>query len=559
MPTLQFKGKNIVQNHHLAVPYHTLDEIKELGYSTSKEIDIGNLLIEGDNLTALKALLPNYTNKIDLIYIDPPYNTGNEKWIYNDNVSTPMLKEWFGKIVDKDDLTRHDKWLCMMLPRLKLLQELLKENGVIFISIDNNEIHRLRILMDEVFGVENFVTQIANINNPKGRSDDKYVPTAHEYLLVYKNSLEPKLYGWEPEDKVLKRYRKEDENGQKWREIDLRKTGDNDLREDRINLFYYFLFNNKTKQFYPTREEKIPKGFIQIKPVREDGKEGNWRWELNTAKDKIDVLFPKLMPKRKVWSVFEMDYFEADDKIKPTTAWTKKEFNSERGTESFVELGFDKNDFPKPKPVGLIRHILEFATDKNSIILDSFAGSGTTAQAVLELNNDDGGKRKFILVQMPESTVSEPKKNICKDLTRERIKRAIDNFDYKSSFKYLRVGIPLDAESMLDGKLPTYKQFAEYVYYLCTGDNLDDIKAINEKDCFVGKFGNSVIYLIYKQDFDKLTRLALNLTLAEKIKKDYPKKKVIVYAPACFLDEEYLDENQIHFVSIPYDLFQRNY
>ncbi len=162
------------------------------------------------------------------------------------------------------------------------------------------------------------------------------------------------------------------------------------LREDRENLFYYFLYNKKTKEFYPTRENKIPDGFIQIKPIRADGKEGNWRWELDTAKDNLKFLFPKLMPKRKVWSVFEMDYFKPGEVIKPTTAWTKKEFNSERGTETFIELGFGKKDFPKPKPVGLLKHILEFATDKDSRILDSFAGSGTTAHAVLELNKQDG-------------------------------------------------------------------------------------------------------------------------------------------------------------------------
>lgn len=236
---------------------------------------------------------------------------------------------------------------------------------------------------------------------------------------------------------------------------------------------------------------------------------------------------------------------------------SEKEFTSRRGTAEVEEL-FGKKDFSFPKPVGLIKSFLKVGSKVNSIILDSFAGSGTTAQAVLELNKEDNGNRKFILVQMPENSEAEPNKNICKDITRKRIKRVIEKYDYKSGFKYLRVGIPLDAESMLDGKLPTYKQFAKYVYYLCTGENLGDTKAINEKNYFVGTHGNAIIYLVYKQNYEELTRLALNLTLAEQIKKDYPKKKVIVYAPACFLDEEYLEENQIQFVSIPYNLFQRN-
>ena len=343
MPTLQFKGRNIIWNHHLSVPYHALDEVEKLSVNPKKEDD--NLLIEGDNLLALKALLPTYGGKVDCIYIDPPYNTGNEDWIYNDNVNNPMIAEWIGKAVGKEDLTRHDKWMCMMVPRLQLLKELLHPKGLIFISIDNNEIHRLRSLMDGIFGEENLVGEIANINNPKGRSDDKYIPTAHEYLLVYKNIEEPILYGWKPDVNVTKRYRKVDKDGKRWREIDLRKTGDNDLREDRQNLFYYFLYSEKNKQFYPTREDKNPRGFIQIKPLREDGREGNWRWEQETAEEKIKSLFPKFMPNRKVWSVFEKDYLQQDERIKPTSAWTMKEVNSERGTEQLIALGFDKEVF----------------------------------------------------------------------------------------------------------------------------------------------------------------------------------------------------------------------
>ena len=412
--------------------------------------------------------------------------------------------------------------------------------------------------MDGIFGEENLVGEIANINNPKGRSDDKYIPTAHEYLLVYKNIEEPILYGWKPDVNVTKRYRKVDKDGKRWREIDLRKTGDNDLREDRQNLFYYFLYSEKNKQFYPTREDKNPRGFIQIKPLREDGREGNWRWEQETAEEKIKSLFPKFMPNRKVWSVFEKDYLQQDERIKPTSAWTKKAFNSERGTEQFIELGFEKDDFPKPKPVGLLRHILEFACDKNSTILDSFAGSGTTGHAIMDLNKEDAGKRKFILVQMTESTPEEPKKNICKEITRERLKRAIEKYGYDAGFKYLRVGTPLDPETMLSGKLPKYEQFAKYIYYLCTGENLQNEKNISEKEYFVGQHGNNVIHLIYKQDFEQLTHLALNLELAEQFRKAHPKRRLVVYAPACFLSEEDLEEFQIDFVGIPYDLFQRN-
>ena len=156
MPSLQFKGKVLVENHHLAVPFHELQPVRSRGLSDKASLH-DNLIVEGDNLAALKALLPTYHGKVKCIYIDPPYNTGNEGWAYNDRVNSPMMRDWLGKVVDREDLTRHDKWCCMMLPRLKLLRELLRDDGAIFVSIDDNEVHRLRCLMDEVFGEENFI------------------------------------------------------------------------------------------------------------------------------------------------------------------------------------------------------------------------------------------------------------------------------------------------------------------------------------------------------------------------------------------------------------------
>jgi len=185
MPTLQFKGKNIIWNHHLSIPYHTLDEIDKLNFQPEKSD--GNLIVEGDNLLALKALLPQYAGKIKCIYIDPPYNIGNEGWIYNDNVNSPLLKDWLGKEVSADDLTRHDKWLCMMVPRLKLLRELLSDDGVIFISIDDNEEHSTRYLLEEIYGEENFIEKI--IWNKRIPKNDKGIGNIHEYILLYsKNS-----------------------------------------------------------------------------------------------------------------------------------------------------------------------------------------------------------------------------------------------------------------------------------------------------------------------------------------------------------------------------------
>lgn len=189
MPTLQFKGRVFVENHDLAVPFHELRPVRARGLSEKATLH-DNLVIEGDNLAALKALLPTHQGKVKCIYIDPPYNTGNEGWAYNDNVNSPMMQEWLGKVVDREDLTRHDKWCCMMLPRLKLLRELLREDGAIFVSIDDNEVHRLRCLMDEVFGEENFLASLVwqKVFSPKNTA--KYFSEDHDFLLVYARRIE---------------------------------------------------------------------------------------------------------------------------------------------------------------------------------------------------------------------------------------------------------------------------------------------------------------------------------------------------------------------------------
>ncbi|MBR1616113.1 MAG: hypothetical protein IJ673_11660, partial [Treponema sp.] len=228
---------------------------------------------------------------------------------------------------------------------------------------------------------------------------------------------------------ITKRYNKEDSNGRKYREIDLRKTGENDLREDRPNLFYYFYFNETTRDFFPDKDDKEINGYIRIKPQREDGKEGNWRWGIDTAKSQINDLIPKFMPARKVWGVMQKDYLEGRALVKPTSAWTFKDVNSERGTEDFINLGFDKRIFPKPKPIGTISRCIKLGTISDSIILDFFSGSATTAHAVMQLNAEDNGKRKFIMVQLPEATDEKSEaykagyKNIC-EIGKERIRRA---------------------------------------------------------------------------------------------------------------------------------------
>ena len=287
-----------------------------------------------------------------------------------------------------------------------------------------------RSMCNEVFNERNFVGIIANINNPKGRSDDKYLATAHEYIVVYAKSINSlKWYGFEPTEEIIKRYNKIDERGKKYREIDLRKTGENDLREDRPNLFYYFYFKEETNEFYPSRDECCPTGYIQIKPQREDNREGNWRWGLDTALNQIADLTPKYMPNRKVWGVMQKDYLDNRELVKPTSAWTFKDVNSERGSEEFIDLGFDKRIFPKPKPLGTLMRCIQLGSGDGDIILDFFSGSATTAHATFLKNFEDSKMRHFILVQLPEKCNEDSEayvegyKNIC-EIGKERIRRA---------------------------------------------------------------------------------------------------------------------------------------
>jgi len=539
MPTLQFKGKNIIWNHHLSIPYHTLEEVSKLNFQADK--GVGNLIIEGDNLLALKALLPQYAGKIKCICIDPPYNTGNEGWVYNDKVNSPLIKEWLGNEVGKDDLTRHDKWLCMMTPRLRLLRDLLDDDGVIFVNIENNEQHHLRNLMNEIYGEDNFIGTLIWRKKEGGGQADQYFATEHEYIHVYKKT---SLFKWLDEviDVSESSFKKEDKEG-KFNIVKLAKWGNTARREDRPKMYFPISAPDGKKVF----------------PIAPDGSDGRWRVGKQRMSYLIENDLVYFEKKEGRWFAYEKIYY-TDEMIKvikersilydiATTADASKEL---------TELFGKKDVFENPKPVELIKFFIQYTTNNDSLILDSFAGSGTTMQAVMDLNKEDGGNRKCIMVQMTEATEKEPKKNICKDITRERVKRAIEKYGYKSGFKYLRIGDPIDAETLLSGTLPTYKQFAKYVYYLCTGEYLQNESTIDEKTYFVGMHKKEAIYLIYKQDYETLTRLALNLPIAESFLKDQKNKKVIVYAPACFLDEEYLEAKNMGFVGIPYNLFRRN-
>ncbi|TQS80254.1 MAG: hypothetical protein A3205_05765 [Methanomassiliicoccales archaeon Mx-03] len=430
MPTLNWIGKDRIVNHDKDVPFCVLDKQYEYDQSgcrlereswQSNSDAPENLIIHGDNLYALKALLPRFEGKVDCIYIDPPYNTGNEGWVYNDNVNDPRMRRWLGEVVGSanDDLSRDDKWLCMMYPRLVLLSRLLSPTGSIFISIDDNEVSNLRAICDEIFQASRFVAQITVLCNPKGRSQDKYFATNHEYILVYSKKILPKgsFLVEKSDDKISKEYTLEDEKGL-YRTHNLRNTHREYHRYNRQNLWYPFYVDDNDGSISMYRDDRHT---VEVYPLWPDGFEGCWTWGKEKAVSDFDYLCAKKVDG--VWTINRKDYAYADgtSQAKLFTIWNDPSFFTERGQRTFGEIfeGTSKEDFPQPKSVDLVKEVLRCATDKDSLVLDSFAGSGTTAHAVLNLNAEDGGNRRFILIETMD---------YAETITAERVKRVIRGY-----------------------------------------------------------------------------------------------------------------------------------
>lgn len=528
MPTLNFKGKTFVQNHHLAVKYHQLVPKKELSLTDKVSLH-DNLIIQGDNLKALKALLPTYAGKVKCIYIDPPYNTGNEKWVYNDNVNSPMIKEWLGSVVDKEDMTRHDKWLCLMMPRLKLLRELLSEDGAIFISIDDNEVGNLRVLLDETFGEDNFIAQTIwqHSVQPKGYSGKFSVH--HNYTLIYQKSEYFNLGDLERTEEHNVNYSNPDNdpNGE-WRSGDVR----NALY--RPNLIY---------------DIKTPSGKIITPP------KNGWRWSKETVEKKIstgEIIFSEDETR-----IIRKIYLKNLNGRTPETVWFGKDFGTTRdAAQSLKEIFGDKDIFATPKPVELIKKIIQLSTEEDDIILDSFAGSGTTAHAVLELNKEDGGNRKFILVEQED---------YANTITAERVRRVIKGVPTAKSdllkkgtggtFSYFELGETIEMESLLRGEnLPSFTEFARYLFYTATGEEFSE-KNIDTKTGFIGESKNYEVYLFYKDDIEWLKQNALTLDICKGLPK-FKGKQRLIFAPAKYVDDYTLLEHRIDFCQLPYEIYR---
>ena len=526
MPTLDWIGKSKVINHHLDVPFRVLERQYSYDADGKHETDNGseNMIIRGDNLEALKALLPRYEGKVKCIYIDPPYNTGNEGWVYNDNVNDPKIKKWLGEVVGKEgeDLTRHDKWLCMMYPRLKILWKLLHPTkGVIFISIDENEYANLKLLCNEIFGQNNFVITIA-WQKRYSRENRGSIGDSHEYILTY--ATDPEVFKVTRHflpltEKQLASYSNPDNDPRgPWQSVSLLAQG------YRPNQMYKIVAPNGKEHFPPegrcwtTIESEYLKAFADNRVTF--GSDGNG------------------VPRRK-------QYLAEAKGLVPWSWWPFEEVGhtDEAKKEIKAVLG-DITAFDTPKPVRLIQRIVQIATDSDSIILDSFAGSGTTAHAVLNMNKTDGGHRKFILVEMMDYADS---------ITAERVKRVIQGYGSGKtavpgtggSFSFYDLGEPLMIGDELNEAVGIEK-LRDYIWYTETRKPLPTEKP--EHPYLLGTSNGTAYYFYYEPDSVTVLDHAFLATITEKA------DGCIIYADRCALSESKLAELGIVFKKIPRDI-----
>ena len=518
MPTLEWIGKDKVVNHHLDVPYRVLDE--QYTYNAEKS---ENMIIRGDNLEALKALLPRYEGKVKCIYIDPPYNTGNEGWVYNDNVNDPRAKKWLGEVVGKEgeDLSRHDKWLCMMYPRLKLLQRLLAEDGAIFISIDDAEYANLKLICDDIFGANNFVEAVVwqKRTSPDAR---KRISNGHEYIVIYVKNIdsEKDIFNLLPLDG------KDAENF---------KNPDNDPRGPWVSSDF-------TAQGYRPNQMyqiKTPGGLTMRPPTGRC-----WRH--------LEDVYESLLADGRLW--FGSDgcgvprkktYLYEKGGKGVWTWWTNSEVGHTQEATQEVAAILGKAVFDYPKPVRLLNRIFRLTASPDALILDSFAGSGTTAHAVLNMNKADGGSRKFILVEMMDYAES---------ITAERVKRVINGYGSGKQavegtggdFTFYDLGpVLLLPNGNLNEEVGVAK-IREYVYFMETKTALHEENP--DEPYFMGIHVDSAYYFYYEKE--RLTTLNREFLHRIKIKAS----QYTIYADQCTLSSAELERWHITFKKIPRDI-----
>ena len=519
MPTLEWIGKEKVINHHQQVPYRVLEE--KYTYNAEKS---DNMIIRGDNLEALKALLPRYEGKVKCIYIDPPYNTGNEGWVYNDNVNDPKIKKWLGEVVGKEgeDLSRHDKWLCMMYPRLKLLQKLLAEDGVIFISIDDNEYANCKLICDEIFGGHCFITDAVWRSSDNSNNNSLKFSEDYNHTLIYaKNST------WKPnfiDDPSKRKHFKNPDNDPRGPWFDGNPVNNPGWRP---NL-----------QFDIT----APNGNVIKHP------QNGWRWSMETIQEKLKT--GELRFSEDQTRLIRRTYLYELGGLTPSNLWTDLETTGHtRRAKYDLKKIFPEvkvtDLFSTPKPSLLIEYILRLATAPDSIVLDSFAGSGTTAHAVLNMNKADGGHRKFILVEMMDYADS---------ITAERVKRVIDGYGEGKNavggtggdFTFYDLGeVLLLPDGNLNENVAADK-IREYVYYMETREALPG--SSNGNAYFMGNSRGAAYYFYYEKASITTLNHAFLATIPEKA------EGYIIYADLCTIPPEELAKYNITFKKIPRDI-----
>jgi len=533
MPTLQWIGKEAVVNHHHTVPFHLLRDVPKLSVDAPGS---GNLIVQGDNLVALKALLPYYAGQVKCIYIDPPYNTGNEGWVYNDNVNSPLIREWLGKTVGREaeDLSRHDKWLCMMYPRLALLRQFLREDGAVFVSIDDNEVHSLRVLMDEIFGPTNFVATIVwqKRTSPDARL---HLGPAHDYVVVYaKNvtALKPTLNKVQLSGERAKAFKNPDNDPRgPWASVDI--TGQTG--------------HATPEQFF---EITAPDGRM-IRPPR------GRCWAMARRTIEQLILDNRIWFGRTGRSRPRLKKFLAETEVMATwTWWPNSEVgHNQEGTKELNELMQAADVFENPKPSRLIQRILQIATNPGDLVLDSFAGSGTTGHAVLQLNAQAASPaRRFILVEM--------ERRIAREITAERVKRvALGYTNAKGEqvpglgggFRFCELGTPLfDQRGQIRPDV-TFADLARHVYFTETGEPLPGGCA--DRPPLLNVCRGVAIYLLFNGVLGDRSAGGGNVLtramLARLPRHEGPK---VVYAAGCLLGRERLRAERITFRQTPYEI-----
>jgi adenine-specific DNA-methyltransferase len=550
MPTLHWIGKEKVINHHLDVPYRVLDH----QYTFNDKEESGNKIIHGDNLEALKSLLPEYEGKIKCIYIDPPYNTGNEGWVYNDNVNDPKIKKWLGQVVGKEaeDLTRHDKWLCMMYPRLKLLHKLLAEDGAIFISIDDNEQANLKLLCDEIFGEGNFVGSFIVNSTPNAR-DYGHIGKMHEFCLFYAKRQSLLFTNQLPDIEKSFKY-KDDVGG--YNIHPLYNSNVAFTPENRPNLYYPFYLDQSKKTedgFFEISLEK-KEGLVEIYPPKsvKDNVQFVWRWGKPKSLENLNIEIIGYQTGEGEYRIVQ--------KMRTTHKVIRSIFsentNTSRKGTAEVEDIFGVKTFSFPKPIKLLEDLIYAGTHDDSIVLDSFAGSGTTAHAVLNLNKQDGGNRKFILIQMSEIDKDGGEVNICENITAQRVKRVINGYGDKEgtggSFDYYELGPALFNEDNEINELVGVEKLRQYIYYTETKNSLTKVLEVSESrkdnEYLLRKHNNTAYYFYYEQDM--VTTLNHDFLSTIKTKAE----QYVIYADNCLLTKEFMTKHHIIFKKIPRDI-----